>query len=538
MKYYMLIILLIIFNGCGGNSSNKYNEENNKIKIFDNTDEFKIKKIDTINFKINNNKKDLYIIFTNTTNNRYNINLVKNNTFATKKNINKYNKINNVKYTPNNITSFNHKTIINKKNIINKINNNNIKKTQKKFYLKKDTSISTVASLKKNLTNINTKYGKKNLNIWVSDDSYGDNCIKDYCVKDYMIEKLAKVFLQDGEDNDIYDWVTNIFGEEWGENNNNSLINKTDEINILLTDINNDNKIVSGVTGYFYAKDNYKKSVYSGSNEKIMFYIDSVLFASYYGEDEWSIKNPQPQKIISTLAHEFEHMIEFYQKNVLQNNSGLKPWIDEMLAVSTEDIIATKLQTKGIRGVSYIRGDAGEKYNPYGKFSTFNQNINQTLPIWNNTKKDYAMVASFGAYLIRNYGGAKLLHDIMHNNYNDEQAIVFATQNSINGEDKNFDTLMQDWGIAVLLSSNTDLDIDSGYIYNLDDFFETQYNNINYSMGSINFFNYYEQPNIAKNINSIAPKSNLYYKIADKSTSTISIKINKNPNIKMALVSK
>jgi len=45
-------------------------------------------------------------------------------------------------------------------------------------------------------------------------------------------------------------------------------------------DLGDDNSKTGGIMGYFYSKDNFKESAVSGSNEQIMFYIDSILFAN------------------------------------------------------------------------------------------------------------------------------------------------------------------------------------------------------------------------------------------------------------------
>ena len=73
-----------------------------------------------------------------------------------------------------------------------------------------------------------------------------------------------------------------------------------------------------GVAGYFYAKDNFKSSYYSGSNQRIMFYLDAVMFANGDGIDgtDWDVSDPSPGDIVSTLTHEFQHMIHFYQKQI------------------------------------------------------------------------------------------------------------------------------------------------------------------------------------------------------------------------------
>ncbi|EIF51545.1 hypothetical protein [Sulfurovum sp. AR] len=167
---------------------------------------------------------------------------------------------------------------------------------------------------------ISTDFGDKTLNIWVSNDSFdsGSGCTTDKCVTQDMVNALADTFLKSASDNDIYDWVTNIYGEEWGndaEAKYSYLISDNDEITILLTDIDDDGLPASGegrVVGFFWAKDNFDNSIFSGSNERVMFYIDSVMFAN--GELTWSIDDTWPKEIVSTLAHEFQHMIHYYQK--------------------------------------------------------------------------------------------------------------------------------------------------------------------------------------------------------------------------------
>ena len=541
------MLFMIVFSSCKQSNASLEQKNHKSLDIALNSNDYTIEKlndVDTINLNLYDNPKNVYLLFTNFS--KINNKIILKNSEDIQQGLQKrteyplYNQESSTQHTPKYIMNFNHQPIEEGEFLkelesakffkSDSINSNQL------FYLEKDLSISTQATSRKIVKNIKTEYGNKTLNIWVSDDSFGENCSKEYCVRQDMVDILADIFLKDGEDNDIYDWITNIFGEEWGEANNGSFISNSNEITILLTDINSDNRVMGGMLGYFYAKDNYKKTLFEGSNERVMFYIDSVLFASHQGQDLWSIENDQTKKVISTLAHEFEHMIHFYQKRILQSSSGLKPWIDEMLAVSVEDIIATKLETKGTRGVSYSRGDAGEDYNHYGRFSLFNKNISQTLPTWSNTREDYAKVSAFGGYLVRNYGGAKLLHDIMHNRYTDEKAITVAVEKSLNGLNKDFGTLMQDWGVAVILSANTDLGVDSGYLYNLGDFLEIEYKNSSYDMGSINFFNYQNKPNIVNKISSIEPKSNFYYKVGSNLTGNINIQIDKSSDVKMTLI--
>ena len=404
-----------------------------------------------------------------------------------------------------------------------------------RFYLGENLSNFTDATARKIISNVPTQYGDKTLNVWVSDDSFDVGCGKQRCVTQEMVDALASTFLQVGSDNDIYDWVSNVFGKEWGEHNKNTLISQNNEITILLTDIGNDNSISGGVIGFFYPKDNFKRSAISGSNERVMLYADAVLFAN--GEERsWDINDYWPREMLSTLAHEFQHVIHFYQKNVLRGLDTDR-WINEMLAESVEDLIATKLKHTGPRGVDYNDGSAGESNNKQGRYPLFNKTNTLSLTSWQDNLANYSHVNAFGAYLLRNYGGAKVLHDIVHNKYNDEQAVVFAVNQASNGSEKTFNDLLKEWGIAVLLSDNENLDSNLP-TYNTGDFTEYTYNKITYKLGSVNFFNYDPKPKFSSSIGSVEEKGNYYYKVGSNLHGDISIDLNLNGQTEATLITK
>ncbi|MEA3418271.1 MAG: hypothetical protein U9Q90_02640 [Campylobacterota bacterium] len=402
---------------------------------------------------------------------------------------------------------------------------------------------STTAAAKKIVSDIPTQSGSKTLNIWVSDDSFdsGSGCSKSKCVTQAMVDELAKRFLATGDDNDIYDWVTNIYEGEWGDDAHGKypeLIGANDEISILLTDIDQDNSPNGGVIGYFWSKDNITKSNLNGSNERVMFYADAVMFANGdSGKPGWNITDPFPMEMVSTLAHEFQHMIHFYQKTILRTSSGTATdtWIDEMLAETTEDIVATKIRSNGPRAVSPDNGDAGDANNKKGRYPLFNQNNTLSLTTW-TTYADYAKVSAFGTFLIRNYGGAQLLHDIMHNAYTDEQAVMDAVEKSAEGSDKIFDDLLKEWGVAVLLSDHDDL-ADLPF-YNTGDFTYSTFGNSTYAMGSIDFFNYDPQPTIHTSAGTVSAQGNYYYKVGDNLTGEITIDLQLNGTTEATLVAK
>ncbi len=411
------------------------------------------------------------------------------------------------------------------------------------FYLSSDTSLPTLATARSVVSD-----GVITLNIWVSDDSYdasglGTECQKVKCVTQDMVDALADMFLQSGSDNDIYDWVTNIYGEEWGgdaELKYSNLISDNNQITILLTDIPNSEAPIyntpdGGVIVFFWAKDNFKTSSYSGSNERVMFYIDSVMFAN--GNTPWSIDDYWPKETVSTLAHEFQHMIHFYQKTILRANENTDTWINEMLSESTEDIVATKIRHIGPRGVDYMDGSAGDPGNTLGRYPLFNANNTLSLTAWNSVLADYSKVNAFGAYLIRNYGGAQLLHNIMYNSYTDARAVVSAV-----GSGKTFSNLLSEWGVAVMLSDHVDL-LNTPF-YNTGDFTYDLHNGITYELGSINFFNYIllnplqDGPKIYTTAGTIQPQGNYYYKIGDNVTGDFNMTLELNGQTEATLIAK
>ncbi len=525
----LLILLVLFIVGC---NESKNNVSYKTVDIDFSYSDVNIEKItdkNDLNITLGENPKDLYLVFTNPSKHSSKINVVfekeqikKYQTIDKKENIFEK-KYNNILYHSQEIEGFNHRPLqiesTKKSSIVENFPKEKKDLNRRTFFLGRGLELKTEAILKRYIKAIPTAYGEKSLKIWVSEESFIDAAI----TQD-MIDTLADSFLKVGDDNDIYDWVTNIFGEEWGKDGIKTLIDDKNEIVILLTDIDNDKKIDGGVSGYFYSKDNYKQEIYKGSNEMLMFYIDAPIFAD------------NPKKSLSTLAHEFEHMINFYQKKVKYNGESMDSWIDEMLALSTEDLLATKLKTLGIRGIPSFQGNAGE-YKIYdNKLARFNKNINESLLQWDGELKDYSKVSAFGGYLMRNYGGAEILHNILHNSYDDKKAIEYAVEVSLNGSNKTFDEIIQDWGIAILLSSE-ERD-DDYYTYNKGDFFDLPFNKTLYNLGSINFFNYYIQPLFSEDPKILEPNSNLYYKVGEKLSGNIRIKIEKASNIRVALVSK
>jgi hypothetical protein len=336
--------------------------------------------------------------------------------------------------------------------------------------------------------------GDVTLNLWVADDSWDEECGKWYCIDQTMVDAYADKFLQSGLDNDVYDWVTTIFGAPWGNHSSGNMIPETaaQAIDILFFDISNDGNLTDdephgGYLGFFWAKDNYLASTVEHSNERLIFYMDSVLSAKPDGES-WDISDDWPSEMISTLAHEFQHMIHFYQKYVLRSAES-ETWINEMASLITEDLLADKLGVNGPRGVTFNDWSAGSPANTAGRLPFFNYYKYIGPTVWYSGMSaliNYSVNYAFGSYLARNFGGAELFREIVQNSGTDEQAIIMALDAI--GYQETFDSLLQKWGVAVLLSDQTDLT--GGYRYNTGGAFTTIVDGIAYNLGSIDLFNY------------------------------------------------
>jgi hypothetical protein len=383
------------------------------------------------------------------------------------------------------------------------------------------------------------------LNIWVANDSFGEDCEKIECVTQSMIDIIADKFLKEGSNNDIYEYVTNVIGEEWGETSYSSLIDNNDEITILFFDIANDNQNSGGTAGYFYSRDNFKKTSYDTSNERIMFYMDSVMYASKEG-DIWDINDFWPNFLISTLAHEFQHMIHFYQK-IIKAGASSNSWFNEMCSMSIEDIVADKINAKGPRGVDPLDGTAGSDNNFEGRLPLFNLNNDVSLVAWHNSFPeglvDYSASYSFGAFLIRNYGGTALLQNMVQNDKNDTEAIITAL-NSLNITNKTFSDLLREWGSAVLLSDNdTDDSATLTYEYNIDNYFFSTMNGLEYRVGSINMYNY-GTPKLYTNTDDLTgdfgkyETSNIYYHVGSGLTGDVKLSIGMDSKTQMTVIVK
>lgn len=294
-------------------------------------------------------------------------------------------------------------------------------------------------------------------------------------------ESDAKTLCESFED--FYEYETYLLGEEGSrliylvdgkstaERINMSDVNDCGSIvNIVITDISCDNTqsntggsilgmvknsdfFVSGdeeATQSFYNDDDAEWIL--GSNKGNYFYIDAYSLLA------------NQLDMISTLAHEFQHMIDFGNKYVEQNLMGNTPYT-EMMSMITEDVMQKKLGLKN----SYVARARLPLFNNYyyrAGFSDYSSNF---------VGEFYSWYYAFGAFLLRNYGGAALLQNMSTGDYENSESIENAVK-TISGKTLSLDDLLLNFTTSLIFSdtslNNPSLNVEaetsltcSGYTY-------------------------------------------------------------------------
>lgn len=325
----------------------------------------------------------------------------------------------------------------------------------KQIYVDTNSSMSTYE--KKSAT---LRAKGDNCYVWVVDDYYDET--SSGCKVDTTIaKKYADKF------DEMYPYITNVFGKESEKIINYDSVNKQitgtidmstlsdtgTKINIVVYDIGNDYNSSSsgGVVGYFYAKDYYytaqPSSTYSGldiistifggggssddsiiskSNVGKYFYVDSAYAVSDF------------DTTISTLAHEFQHMIDFNQKD-MEHDLTPDTTYNEMLSMLCEDMMQEKL---GLADYASPKSRI-QSFNAYYYFSGIREYLSGDY-----AALSYCTSYAFGSWLARQYGGAALVKEISQNAYVGNESLVRAV-NKVNGTSKSFDDLFAEFVLAV-----------------------------------------------------------------------------------------
>ncbi|MDR2897456.1 MAG: hypothetical protein LBU99_01485 [Spirochaetaceae bacterium] len=243
-----------------------------------------------------------------------------------------------------------------------------------------------------------------NCNVWVADVNFDDNSgtKSDNKITFAQAQAIA------GNFDTIYGLTTAIYGYEYGGGVSSSAPtyggkDGDPKIQILVYDIDYDffGSQKSGTLGYFWSKDFFTQEELAGNNMKTnlseIFYVDAHFTDDY--EDV----------VYSTLVHEFQHMINFNQKEIVYGKPIPETWYNEMLSMIAEDMISPLI------GINMTTG--GHPINV--RIPTFLAGYNLAgVSEWLGGSEEYysySNVYAFGAFLARNFGGAELIKGIASN---------------------------------------------------------------------------------------------------------------------------
>jgi hypothetical protein len=279
-------------------------------------------------------------------------------------------------------------------------------------------------------------------NVWVANNNYTDDVGKaeDGKINQTQAEQVSDKFDQ------IYAVETALFGYEFGGGLSASDpdyggADRDPKIQILVYDMYEAFYLGqrSGVLGYFYNKDEYMQADLSSkekSNEAEIFYIDAHF------------TDIAPNAIYSTLAHEFQHMINYNVKE-LKNDKDTGTWYNEMLSMLAEDVIAPL--------IGIATNNSGHPI--MGRIPDFLGHYNTAAPtVWqsgNSVYYSYANSYAFGAYLVRNFGGAALIQALMRNDAVDEASVTAALNSAANPlrpQVASFDEALRRYGEALVFN--------------------------------------------------------------------------------------
>ena len=180
-------------------------------------------------------------------------------------------------------------------------------------------------------------------------------------------------------------------------------------------------------------------SIPSGSKLEIVVYSMGENYLGYFHPRDFNITDAKSNKapiiyisstdttsnMYSTVSHELNHLLNYIKKTV-NNNLHIETWYTELLSNTIEEVLEN---FNGVSADDSVRKD---------HLPVFLCSYNRGL-FWNQDFQSYSNVFAFGAWLLRNYGGASLFQKIATNNLVQEASIEKAVRDM--GYNETFDSL-------------------------------------------------------------------------------------------------
>jgi len=294
----------------------------------------------------------------------------------------------------------------------------------RKFYA--DTDISSSISYEQKTFTL--RAGNSSCLVWVADDCYREGELASlsngYKVTTEIAESIADTFAKHcGFERKVFGTESSMMIDEYNYVNID-MASKSPTgtlVNILLYDIGEDysSSNASGVIGYFSSKDYFvRRPSATGNAEPLrysnggkFFYIDAP-FCNYDSSATGSYKfggtGGVSQTVISTLFHEFQHMINFGNKVIEGGVSDNPLWHNEMLSMLAEDLMAEQLGLDAKENVAANRI-------PLFNRAYYNSGLTEYLTDTNKAIYSYSTAYAFGAWIAREYGGPAFIENMSKN---------------------------------------------------------------------------------------------------------------------------
>jgi len=211
-------------------------------------------------------------------------------------------------------------------------------------------------------------------------------------------------------------------------------VNSDSKVAILCFDIEDDFDTEGWyVGGYFYSYDLYP---YSGSNNMEIFYIDTYPSMHYPFSDPIDVSEQ-----FSTLAHEFQHMVNFNRNYIVEGGADMDTWLDEGLSMAAEHLIYGK-QTSRI--------------NYYNSSSSIKNG--HSVLYWDesgDTLSNYSLSYLFLQYIRLQMGqGNSIFKEILEDSFNNYRAVENAIH-AYKSASLNFGRFLSNFRIALKLKRSS-----------------------------------------------------------------------------------
>lgn len=219
----------------------------------------------------------------------------------------------------------------------------------------------------------------------------------------------------------IYPKETAVFGSEWSPG-----IDKDPKITVLITEM------TQAPGGYFNPNDEYLKEEIGRSNQREMVYLNALYFFD--------------NKIPAFLAHEFQHLITYNQKDRLRNITD-EVWLNEARSEYAPTLCGYN--------------DVYDGSNLARRVEHFLAQPSDSLTHWQNDAYDYGSVSLFIHYLVDHYGEG-ILSQMMQTEKTGADSINWALESL--GYLERFEDIFSNWLLANLIN-NCNVGVGQEYCY-------------------------------------------------------------------------